>query len=634
MCLVVGRGVSAAGATVPAGNAQRLVFLLEYVGSDYRGAVRDGKVVNASEYDQVLRYTKQLIREYGLRRGRPDPVATGLQELEQLIVQRAPSAVVFAATRRVLPGLMRAVGDKVRPVTLPNIAAGRRLWANDCAPCHGVTGAGDGPSASGLQPPPPALRGEYLERLPPRQVYDAVSLGVDGTAMPSFAAAYTDPQRWDVAFFVMTLRVGFEPSRPPAGPRFTLDEIAASSNAELLARLRRARPDASPGEVDYLRVNFVSARGGAAPLADPDVTGGAAIALQMQEAFARVADRVFPRVVGITGYVRDPDWTAEKLRAQRGEAWTVGNAELLRYRGFRPLPSGSGFRVDDEGYVLSRDHLVRDEHGEIAPLVEVELPDQTHVVAGVVGGEPTLDLAVLRIAEPGSAAAVPELVFGDSDRLQVGNWLIALGDPPGPEKVFTVGLVSAPAERQCYQEQMSATLVQSALTVPARGLGGPVVDILGNVVGMTVHQKGAPAAPASDDDHPATHILPINLVLNLLETLKVAQSHRSPWLGVSVLELPSLRKRLGLDAQSTTIPQTGLYIDDVFDPSPASRAGVRPGDFLLGLGGHPLGSVADFQKWLYVLGVGAHPELELVRDGRPLRMVTAIEVRPESATTR
>jgi S1-C subfamily serine protease len=103
---------------------------------------------------------------------------------------------------------------------------------------------------------------------------------------------------------------------------------------------------------------------------------------------------------------------------------------------------------------------------------------------------------------------------------------------------------------------------------------------------------------------------------------------------VSVLELPLLRRRLGTQGQSMIIPRTGVYIDDVFIPSPASRIGVRPGDFLIQMSGHPILSVADFQTRLYVLGIGARAELELARDGKPVRLSVPIEARPSSATTR
>ena len=610
-------------------SAQRLTFLLEYVGSDYAAAVRDGKVVNELEYGEVLRFTRQLMHEYGARPRPSRAVVAGLANLEQLMIRRAPPDEVWALTRRLLPKLGRSVGRVARPERIPNLARGRRLWEDDCAPCHGATGAGDGPASAGMEPPPTAFRGEYLERLSPQQVFNAVSLGVDGTAMPTFAGAYTDAQRWDVAFFAMTLRVGFDPKRPPTGEHFRLEDLAGSSNAELLARLRRTRPDATAEQVDYFRVNLVSAQGEVAPLAGPDVAnaGGLALALQMQDAFASVADRVFPRVVGVASYVRDPSWTDQRLRAEHGDGWMVANADTLRYPGFRRIRSGSGLLIDDEGYVVTSDHLVRDDAHALVPLVEVELHDETRTACAIVGTEPMLDLAVVRIADV-PPAGLPALELGDSDRLQTGHWLIALGDPPGPERTFAVGLVAMPPLRQCYQAQLTATRLQTSLGVGSGGLGGPVVDILGHVVGMSVRQETAVGEP------PVTGVLPINLVLNLFEALKVARSNRSPWIGISVLELPVARRRLAGHVPAVVVPTTGVYIDDVFDPSPAHKAGIRPGDFLLGLGGHRVLAVGDFQTWLYVAGVDAKVDLDIVRDGRPLTIPVTVEARPPSASTR
>lgn len=628
------RGHAADVFPAPSSDAQRLVFLLEYVGTDYDGAVRAGQVVNQIEYGELLRFTKQLIEGYRARQERSEAVTTGLTRFQELIRERAPGEEVWAASRRLLPPLARSLGVSVRPQTLPNLANGRRLWSSDCAPCHGPTGAGDGPAASDMKPPPTAFLHDTLEQLSPRQAFNALTFGIDGTAMPSFTPAYTDEERWDVAFFLMTLRPDFEPKRPRQEPGLSLDELAAHANVELLSRLRQRWPDATLGEVDWLRSNLAAALAPTAALAGSEAaSGGLAVALQLQDAFARVADHVLPRVVGVTGYVRDAAWSPARLQAERGDAWMVANPDALRYPGFRPLRSGSGL-LGDDGYVISCNHLVRDDRNEVVQIVDVELSNQAHVPGGVVGSEPTLDLAILRFAPLTTYDALPELQFGDSDTLQVGHWLIALGDPPGPQKIFAVGVVSGPPERQCYQEQRSATLLQSSLVVPAGGLGGPVVDIFGHVVGLNIGQANPTGSAPASDTALAARTLPINLVLNLFEALKVAQSQRSPWLGISVLELPLIRRRLGPAARKTVFPRTGVYIDDVFDPSPASRAGVRPGDFLVGLGGHQLFSVADFQTWLYVLGIGTQAELELMRDGQSLRVVAPIEIRPESASMR
>jgi S1-C subfamily serine protease/mono/diheme cytochrome c family protein len=616
----------------PAIDSQRLVYLLEYIGTDYPAAVRDGRVVNQFEFGEVLRFTKQLIRDYRAMPKQSKTVSTGLAELLRLIEQRAASDQVWSLSRKLLPELVSSLGSDIRPQTAPNIANGRRLWGYDCAICHGPTGGGDGEAAGDMDPPPTAFRGDTIEQLSPRQVFNALTFGVQGTAMPSFIPAYSDAQRWDVAFFVMTLRVEFEPQRPPSEVMLPLEDLIAHSNVELLRRLRAQRPDASQNELDWLRINLASASGAKTAAGADAGSGALAVALQLQDAFGRAAERAMPRVVGVTSYVRDAAWSPEQLQAEHGDAWMVANADALRYPGFRPLRSGSGVLVE-EGYVISCNHIIRDDRNEVVQLVDVELPNQIHLASGVVGSEPTLDLAILRFAELPADIELGELDTADSDLLQTGQWVIALGDPPGAESVFAVGLVSSPAGRQCYQERRSATLLQSSLVVPPGGFGGAVIDIFGRVAGINVGPLGGGAIPTGNQPL-AANTLPINLVLNLFEALKIAQSQRSPWLGISVLELPLARRQLAAAGDEKEFPPNGVYIDDVFDPSPAARAGVRPGDFLTGLGGYPVLSVGDFQTWLYVLGIDAQAELELMRDGEPLRVTAPIEVRPESATMR
>jgi len=656
----IARAAPAAPSASPAGadDGSRLIYLLEYVGTDYGDAVRDGQVIDQFEYGEVLRFVKELARDYGARRDRSKAVQGGIAELQKLMVARAPADQVFAKSRALLPALTKSVGGGALPASAPRLADGRRLYERDCATCHGDHGAGDGDGAVGMDPPPTPFRGAYMEHLTARRVYNALTFGVPETAMPSFAESYDAQQRWDVAFYTMTLRVGFAPRRPTPGPAVTLAELASSSNAQLLASLKTKRADASPEEVDWLRseglalaaaapssaaaasaTSPMGAQPAAAAKAAPASAAGAGdaaigTAIQLQDAFSSVAARVFPRVVGVTGYVRDVTYTPEQSAPGRGPVWTAASVDALRYPGYRPLRSGSGFLVDDEGFVLSRDQLLRSDAGELVDLVDVELSDHTHRVASIVGSEPALDLGVLQLGEPdaasGTAPFAPALVeLGDAERLAVGHWLLALGDPPGAEQNLAVGIVAAPPARQCYQQEISATRLQSSLVIPERARGGPVVDIQGRVVGLSVGEpRAAPGASA------AGHVLPINLVLNLYEALKIAHSTRSPWIGVSVLELDRVAAARDPEKPAPALPVNGVGIDDVFVPSPAAAAGVRTGDFLVELGGHPVQSVADFQKWMYVNGIGKKVELGLLRDGKPVRVSVTIEARPAEATTR
>jgi serine protease Do len=117
--------------------------------------------------------------------------------------------------------------------------------------------------------------------------------------------------------------------------------------------------------------------------------------------------------------------------------------------------------------------------------------------------------------------------------------------------------------------------------------------------------------------------------MTIYRALKVKESERSPWIGISVLELDArLRSRLG------SSPLTGIYIDDVFDPSPASRAGIRVGDVLTKMDDHPIVGVSDFQTWLYLLGIDRSVTLEIVRGGATRRFPLTIEQRPAAAVMR
>ncbi|MEN8184736.1 MAG: PDZ domain-containing protein, partial [Myxococcota bacterium] len=149
-------------------------------------------------------------------------------------------------------------------------------------------------------------------------------------------------------------------------------------------------------------------------------------------------------------------------------------------------------------------------------------------------------------------------------------------------------------------------------------------------------------------------VLPIDLAMAIYEPLKLKESRRSPWLGFSVLELRASRRRLvsssgGVEPPRTGVavrrrptsprkgvhvPQIGVYIDDVFEPSPAAAAGIRIGDRLISIDGNRLRSVWEFQKWLYLSGIERTITLAILRDGEILEKRVTVEERPEAAVPR
>lgn len=237
-------------------SPEQLVFLLQYLATDYPGAVRDGQIVDQAEYREMLEFADTLTSEYqAAAAGSPDPeISRGLETLRGRVAEKAEPAEIRAHVSRILPLMSSRLGVVSYPTLAPDLAAGKSLYAVNCARCHGASGDGRGPSAAGLDPAPSSFRDARMNQLAPHQVYNAVSFGVSGTDMPSHLESLAEKQRWDVAFYVMTLREDFK----PAGRRdlgLSLRDLSSHSTADLLTILQAQGKPADPSSIDALRAD-------------------------------------------------------------------------------------------------------------------------------------------------------------------------------------------------------------------------------------------------------------------------------------------------------------------------------------------------------------------------------------------
>lgn len=590
LLLMVG---SAATAVTPEASprvaAERLVHLLRYVAVDYGRAVRRSAIRNPSEYAEMRRFSQLLLDRFDeMESGRAsDEIRSNLVRLRDAIHALRPWVEVRGLAEGLATELVREFDLAVEPGKTPDLDRGRELYEQRCAACHGETGRGEGPAARGLDPPPTSFTDSRMKLLSLQHLHGSIRFGIDGTAMPAYADEL-DPQAiWDVASFVSILGAQPAPRRSPP-----------------------ETPDDGP-----------SPRG-----------SGIQLALQLQDAFAGVAERVAPSVVGVTGLLRQAKGAPSFVG---GGGWREGTAEERLYPGFERARSGSGFVVSHSGHILTAYHLLTSDGGRAVDAVDVELEDGRHRLARIVGSEPTIGLGVLQLEDlADSTAREPKpLEIGNADALRVGHWMIALGNPAGPGQAFAVGTLASLPERQCYQEELGATLLQASLSVPPGAYGGPLVTIEGEVVGMLV------PAPTGIDREPAAAVrpfesaLPVGLALAIYEPLVINESRKSPWLGFSVLERRLPRRRAGKSGE-VKLPAMGVYIDDVFEPSPAAAADVRVGDWLLAIDGDRLTSVTGFQRRLYLSGIGRSIALEILRDAAILEKRVTVEERPEAARPR
>jgi high-affinity iron transporter len=235
-------------------DLERGLGLLQYVASDYEAAVDSaGRVRSRDEHAEQLRLLDDV--EAALR-----PALAGralqaeLQRLQRDVAAHRPPAEVVPRLRRLHDRLVQVFGIHLAPRVMPSLAAGRRLYEQSCAECHGADGRAATPRARTLQPPPADLLAPALAAtLSPYQAFTVVSFGVPGTAMASFEAL-EESERWSLAFWVLALRHRDVPrSAEPPILYLGLEELARATDADLARRLQHLPAPRRAGEIARLR---------------------------------------------------------------------------------------------------------------------------------------------------------------------------------------------------------------------------------------------------------------------------------------------------------------------------------------------------------------------------------------------
>jgi len=256
---------------------------------------------------------------------------------------------------------------------------------------------------------------------------------------------------------------------------------------------------------------------------------------------------------------------------------------------------GSGLIISLEGYVLTNSHVV-----DKARTIRVKLSDGREFMADVVGRDASTDVALLKLRDV--SGDLPFGYLGDSDKLNVGDWVVAIGNPFGLEQSVSQGIISA-KERVIGVGVFDDFLQTDALINPGNS-GGPLFNMRGEVVGVNT----AVVSQAQG----IGFAVPINMVKDLLPNLKVNGHLARGWLGINVQE----------DLAEGEAPHKGdAIITDVFPSSPAAAAGLRPGDRVLAVNGHPVESYLHLLRRVAILAPGSEAKLTIQR-GKTSKEVT------------
>lgn len=228
--LLLACGLTAAAAQAPqAESVQVVLHMLDYIAVDYPGAVGDGKVIDQAEYDEMREFSAQVIAQIG---GLPandsrEALVRQAGALAKLIEDKAAPPAVAEVARALRTAIIETYNVRTLPATPPDAALGQRIYAENCAACHGTEGRGDGPAAQGMDPAPSNFH--HAERMAQRSLYglySTITLGVDGTAMPSFKHL-SERERWSVAAYVAAFTRTGRPSSLDTASRLLADSVAA-----------------------------------------------------------------------------------------------------------------------------------------------------------------------------------------------------------------------------------------------------------------------------------------------------------------------------------------------------------------------------------------------------------------------
>jgi serine protease Do len=337
-----------------------------------------------------------------------------------------------------------------------------------------------------------------------------------------------------------------------------------------------------------------------------------------------VVKRVLPAVVSIESTVK----AAPANQRRRGQQNPFNNDipdEFRRFFDFGdddegPTPRGgfgSGVIVDAKGVILTNYHVV-----ENATQVNIQMSDGRKFTSKDVKSDPKTDLAIVRFEAP---AALPFLELGDSDAMEIGDRVLAIGAPFGLTGTVTQGIISA--KGRSLQLNMYEDFLQTDAAINPGNSGGPLVNLEGKVIGIDAAIKSR-----SGGWQGVGLAVSSNIAKTVMPQLLKDGFVRRGYIGVQIKEItePEVADRLGLRQG-----QSGVLVTRVFEDTPGSKAGIKNGDVILTLDGKPIRNGHELQVIIARMAVGKTVDIQGLRDGQPKAFQVMIEEQPRQfGTTR
>jgi len=269
---------------------------------------------------------------------------------------------------------------------------------------------------------------------------------------------------------------------------------------------------------------------------------------------------------------------------------------------------GTGFIISKDGYIITNQHVVNG-----ATQITVKLAgNKTSLPARLVGQDYELDLAVLKI----DGNSYPTLPLGDSNKMRVGDFVVAIGEPYGLDHTVTTGVVSAKGRPITIQDRNYKNLIQTDAAINPGNSGGPLLNLSGQVIGINT--------AVNESAQGIGFAIPINTAKDVLQELMNGQKVIRPYIGISMSDVDeSVIQQLGLPSGSQ-----GVVILQVSAGSPAAKAGLRSGDLITQIAGKTITGSSQVQNMVEDSQVGDKLSVVVNRQGKSLTLTIILQAKP------
>src|SRR5262249_54007380 len=269
---------------------------------------------------------------------------------------------------------------------------------------------------------------------------------------------------------------------------------------------------------------------------------------------------------------------------------------------------GSGVIVTNEGHIITNNHVVTDRQGRPVDQIEVQLADGQIKKARLVGADEQVDLAVLKIDNPG----VKPLKLADSDMVQPGDFVFAIGNPLGFEETVTDGIISSKGRPN--RTDFFGDFIQTNAAINPGNSGGPLINLRGEVIGINTA-----IASTTGGSQGVGFAIPSNTVRTALESLLKQGRIIRGYLGIQTR---------ALQPDEATSDTDGVPVADVMPGSPAAQAGVQPGDVIQKFDGRDVKNFNALRTFVAQTPLNKEVDLEVLRNGKPLKVRTQRKEQP------